>query len=410
MDPQLLQKYARMVVRTGVNLRKDQVLVLSSPIECADFARLVQLEAYEAGARDVVMIWNDELSAKIRYMHADEAVFGQYHSWMQDLYLSTSREGAAYISIYAEDPELLKEVPPARLAAAQKSRALALKEYYDRTMNNRNTWCVVSIPTRSWAVKVFEGLGEDEAMARLWEAILRAVRADQPDPVAAWETHQERLQQRLDFLNGHRFKALRYRNGLGTDLSIALPENHLWLGGADYTPEGHRFIANMPTEEVFTLPARQGVNGTVHASMPLHYNGSLIEGFSLTFEEGKIVAFSAQKGEALLKTLIETDAGASYLGEVALVPYDSPIRNTGILFYNTLFDENAACHLAIGRAYPVCLQGGESMTPEQLAAAGVNDSLTHVDFMIGTADLAITGIREDGTEVPVFAEGNFAFE
>lgn len=410
MDQQLLQKYARLIVRTGVNIRKDQVLVLSSPIACASFARLVQAEAYEAGARDVVMIWNDELSTQLRYLHADEAVFSQYYSWMQTLYLKTSEEGAAYVSIYAEDPEILKTVPPQRVAAAQKSRAQALKAYYDRTMNNRNTWCVVSIPTESWALKVFEGLPEEEAMSRLWDAIIRSVRVDQEDPVAAWETHQAMLTKRLDFLNGHRFRSLRYRNRLGTDLSIALPEGHIWLGGADFTPEGHRFIANMPTEEVFTLPAKDGVNGTVYASMPLHYNGSLIENFSLTFEAGRIVSYRAEKGEAVLKMLIETDEGASYLGEVALVPYDSPIRNTGILFYNTLFDENAACHLAIGRAYPVCIAGGENMTPEQLAAAGVNDSLTHEDFMIGTEDLSITGVKEDGTEIPVFVAGNFAFE
>lgn len=408
MDQLTLEKYGRLVVRTGVNIKKGQILVLSSPIECAYFARIVQQEAYDAGARDVVMVWNDELTTKIRYMSADEGVFNTYPSWMQELYLSNVRQDCAFISIYAEDPEILKEVPPQRVAAAQKARGLALKEYYHRTMSNRNTWCVVSVPTPSWARKVFEGVSEEEAMASLWQAIIKSVRVDQEDPVGAWEEHKGNLRKRLEFLNGHRFRYLKYRNSLGTDLTVELPEGHLWLGGSDFTPEGHPFIANMPTEEVYTLPKRSGVNGTVYASMPLHYNGNLIQDFSLTFKDGKIVEYRAREGESLLKSLIETDEGASYLGEVALVPYDSPIRNTGILFYNTLFDENAACHLAIGRAYPVCIQGGDSMSPEQLQAAGVNDSLTHEDFMVGTQDLSIVGVKDDGTEIPVFVNGNFA--
>ncbi len=409
MNQQLLEKYARLVVKSGVNIQKNQILVLSSPIECAYFARLISEVAYKEGARDVVIIWGDELYAKIRYMNAPEDVFSEFPSWTQDLYLSTVRKDAAYISIAAADPELLKDIPANRVAAAQKARKIALAEFNDRTMSNRNTWCVVSVPTVSWATMVFPDVSEDRAISLLWDSIIKSVRADQDDPVAAWAKHQTNLQKSLDFLNGHDFRYLRYKNSLGTEMTIELPEGHLWLGGSDYTPEGREFIANMPTEEVYTLPKRDGVNGTVFSSMPLNHNGSLIDKFSLTFKKGKIIEFTAEQGYDVLKSLIETDEGSSFLGEVALVPYDSPISNTGILFYNTLFDENASCHLAIGKAYPVCLKDGENKTRAELNALGANDSLTHVDFMVGTSDLTITGIRHDGVEVPVFVNGNFAF-
>lgn len=409
MNQQLLEKYARLVVKSGVNIQKNQTLVVSSPIECAAFARLISEVAYKEGARDVVMNWNDELSTKIRFMNAPEEVFSEFPSWTKDLYLSTVRNDAAYISIMAADPELLKDVAAHRVATSQKARKLALTEFNDRTMSNRNTWCVVSVPTASWASKVFPDVSEDQAVSALWESILQAVRADQDDPVAAWNDHQENLKKSLDFLNGHAFKYLKYSNSLGTDVTVELPENHLWLGGSDFTPEGLEFIANMPTEEVYTLPKRDGVNGTVFSAMPLHYNGSLIDAFSLTFVDGKVTEFTAKQGYDVLKNLLDTDEGSSFLGEVALVPYNSPISNTGILFYNTLFDENAACHLAFGKAYPVCVKDGEKMTREELNAVGANDSLTHEDFMVGTADLNIMGIKHDGTEVPVFINGNFAF-
>ncbi len=409
MNRKMLEKYALMVVKAGVNIQPNQLLVLNAPIECAPFARMISEAAYKEGARDVIMVWGDELSTKIRFQNAPEAVFDEFPGWTKDMYTLCARNNAAFVSISADDPELLKDVSSDRISAAQKAKRRALQEFNDRTMNNRNTWCVISVPSVNWAQKVFPDTPEDEAVSKLWGAILKAVRADQEDPMAAWETHKKNLKKSLDFLNGFDFKYLKYSNGLGTDLTIELPENHLWLGGSDYTPEGLEFIANMPTEEVYTLPKRDGVNGIVHSSMPLNYNGNLIDGFSLTFTEGKITGFSAKQGYDILKGLIETDEGASYLGEVALVPHDSPISNTGILFYNTLFDENASCHLAIGKAYPVCIKGGENMTREQLNALGANDSLTHVDFMVGTSDLCITGIRQDGTAVPVFVDGNFPF-
>jgi aminopeptidase len=325
------------------------------------------------------------------------------------LFISHARQGAAFVTVSAEDPELLKDITPDRIARAQKARSTAIREYRERLMSNHNSWCVVSIPTAAWAQKVFPGLSEEDAVARLWETIFYTVRVDTQDPVASWDTHKASLKRYQDFLNTHRFRYLHYKNALGTDLKIELPENHLWLGGSDYTHDGVEFVANMPTEEVFTLPKKAGVNGTVMASKPLIYNGNRIDRFSLTFRDGKVVDFQAEEGYETLKNILDSDEGSRYLGEVALVPYDSPISNSGILFYNTLFDENASCHLALGKAYPKCIKNSEGMSKEQLEQAGVNDSLVHEDFMMGTKDLEITGITADGAEVSVFRNGNFAF-
>jgi aminopeptidase len=274
-------------------------------------------------------------------------------------------------------------------------------------MGNENAWCVVSIPTVAWAAQVFPAAPAEEAVGKLWEAIFKAVRVFEEDPVKAWKEHKRNLKKQMDFLNENRFAALRFQNAQGTDLTVKLPAGHIWLAGSEYTKDGVEFTANMPTEEVFTLPEKTGVNGRAVSSKPLHYNGNLIEDFSLDFENGKIVSFTAKKGYEVLKKLIETDAGSSYLGEVALVPDDSPVSNLKLLFYNTLFDENASCHLAIGKAYKVCLQNSDGKTQAELAQMGANDSLVHVDFMIGTKDMQITGLTKNGAAKPVFQNGNF---
>ena len=408
MNDVMLEKYARLIVKMGVNIQKGQTLVVTSPIECAQFTRLVARMAYEEGARDVVVNWQDELFSKIRYLHAPEEVFDEYPGWLKELYESYSIKGAAYLRIAASDPELMKDVDPGRIAKAQKAGNTALAAYRERLMSSRNVWCVASIPTGSWARKVFPGIPGDEAVEKLWEAIFKAVRADTEDPVASWRKLKDNFSRHTEFLNSNNFKYLRFKNALGTDLEVRLPEGHVWLGGADYTPDGLEFFPNIPTEEVFTLPEKTGVNGTVVSSMPLNYNGNLIEGFSLTFRDGRVVDFKAEKGYDILKRLVETDEGSCCLGEVALVPYDSPISRLGILFFNTLFDENASCHLALGKAYPICIRNGGDMDKNTLEKLGVNDSLVHEDFMIGTRDLEITGITADGREVPVFRNGNFA--
>lgn len=409
MDTMVLEKYAKLLVKIGVNIQKGQILVILSPIEAAPFTRIISEIAFKEGAKDVQILWKDELSTKIKCLHAPDEVFEEYPNWQKEFYISYARAGAAFLNIYAADPELLKDVNAERVAKYHKVTNIALKEYRERTMTNQNAWCIASIPTVSWAKKVFPDLSEEEAVNKLWEAILKTVRVDREDPVAAWEEHKNNLKKRMEILNSHRFQYLHYKNALGTDLKIELPENHIWMGGADFTQEGLAFIANMPTEEVFTLPKKTGVNGKVVSSMPLNYNGSLIENFSLTLKDGRIIDFTAEKGYENLRHLIETDEGSHYLGEVALVPYDSPISNLKTLFYNTLFDENASCHLAIGKAYSPCIKGGEKMSTEELEKEGANDSLVHEDFMIGTKDLEIMGTTFDGKEIPIFKNGNFAF-
>lgn len=407
MDKELLWKYARLVVKTGLNLQKGQILVILAPTYCADFVRIVTETAFKCGAKDVVVDWRDEKFEKIRYKNAPDDVFDSYPEWQKLLYTSNAEKNASFLAIAADDPGLLADVNPQRLSRSIKAKDTALESYMERLMSNRNTWCVMALPAEPWAVKVFPGLPVNEAVGKLSEAIIKAVRADTNDPVAAWQEHLLRLKRNMDFMNSHRFKYLHYRNSIGTDLIIELPENHMWLGGSDYTPEGVEFIANMPTEEIYTLPAKNGVNGIAVGSMPLNYNGNIIENFRLEFQNGRITGYSAEKGLETLKTIIGMDEGSHYLGEVALVPGDSPISKSKILFYNTLFDENASCHLAIGKAYPTCLKGSECYGREELEKAGVNDSLVHVDFMIGTEDLDIMGVKASGEEVPVFKHGRF---
>lgn len=405
----MLEKYADLVIAVGINLQQQQTLVVTAPIECAPFARIVAERAYKAGAREVVLHWKDELSAKIRFLYAPEEVFDEFPSWQKELFTFYMRQGAAFLSIAAADPDLLQDVNPDRIVKMQTAGNQALKEYRENLMSNKNAWCVVSIPTQAWAQKVFSQASAAEAVEQLWAAIFAVMRVDQPDPVRAWAEHKQKLNASMKFLNAQRFQFLQYKNSLGTDLRIELPAGHIWLGGAERTPAGVEFIANMPTEEVFTLPRRTGVNGTVVASKPLQYNGNLIDKFSLVFRDGKIVKFQAETGRDLLQKLIETDGGSCYLGEVALVPCDSPISRTNILFFNTLFDENASCHLALGKAYPVCMHNGENLTAQELAQLEVNDSLVHEDFMIGTEDLEIMGITVAGRHIPVFKDGKFAF-
>lgn len=403
----LLNKYAKLVVKIGVNIQKNQTLVISSPVECAFFARLIAETAYKEGAREVVMNWKDELSSRIKYLYAPDEIFDEFPHWQKEFYIHYANMGAAFVSIHASDPEVMKGINPERISRANKTSLSALRPYSERLMSNKNTWCVISVPTVSWAKKVFPNESEDRAVSLLWNAIIKSVRGDAEDPVTEWQKHIKTIKRNIDYLNNLNLKSLHFKNSLGTDLTIELPRGHIWLGGSESSTEGVEFIANMPTEEIFTVPLKDGVNGTAVSSMPLNYNGNLIEQFSITFKEGRITDYSAKTGYESLKQLIETDEGSHYLGEVALVPYSSPISDMRILFYNTLFDENASCHLAIGKAYPMCIKGSDSMTKDELAAAGANDSLIHEDFMIGTSDLEISGTTHSGNRVSIFRNGNF---
>ncbi len=405
----LLEKYARLVVRVGVNLQKDQILVINAPIECAEFARAMARAAFLAGAKDVVMRWGDEQSAHIRYAYGDQAIFEEYPDWLAAFYNDAAGRGAAFVSIAARDPEIFRDIDPEKLTLASRAAGGALLEYRTRMMSNQNRWCVVSVPTAGWARKVFPELPEGQAVEELRAAIYHTIYVDEDtDPVENWQKHINFLHRAAAFLNQQKFVSLHYRNGLGTDLTLRLPKGYLFAGGSEDAADGVPFAANLPSEEVYSLPDREGTEGIVYASKPLIYNGNVIDGFWLRFEKGKVVDFHAERGEKVLGELLETDEGSCYLGEVALVPYDSPISRSGILFYNTLFDENAACHLALGKAYPTCIEGGADMDSVTLLQHGANDSLLHEDFMVGTPDLSIVGTTEDGRQIPIFEKGNWA--
>ena len=404
------KEYAKLLVEVGVNIQKGQTLVIGSPVDCAWFARLCARAAYAAGCREVVMRWSDDELTREKYLHAEDSVFDSLPAWQAEFDNGYARQGAAFLHISARDPENLVGVDPDRIARSQRSSGEALREYRELTMSNTVPWCIGSIPIPSWARKVFPGCPDGEAVEKLWEAIFQTVRVDGSGAaVDRWREHLAGLKGHMDRLNGLNLESLHYTNSLGTDLTIRLPEGHIWAAGSSATKSGLPFIANMPTEEVFTAPLRNGVDGVVCSSMPLVHNGVVIDKIRFQVKEGKIVETSAQTGEDALKAAITLDEGASYFGEVALVPYDSPISRQKLLYYNTLFDENASCHLAFGEAYPECIQGGAEMSKEERKARGLNDSITHVDFMVGTADLSITGKTRDGREVPVFVDGNFAW-
>lgn len=404
----LKRDYAELVVKSGVNIQKGQRLQITSEIECADFARLCADAAYDAGCREVLFRWRDDELTRMKYLKAADEVFDSVDQWDVDRANALVDEGCAFITIYAEDPDSLNGVNPDRIRRSQISSGKALEHYRAKMMSSAVPWTVCSVPSKAWSSAVFPQLSEEEAIARMWEEILACCRVDGGDAVQNWQNHIDELKKHVDILNGYNFKTLRYRNSAGTDVTVDLPEGHFWEGGSEKSGTGVIFSPNLPTEEVFTLPDRNSMNGTIVSTKPLSHNGTVIEGIVFKVENGKIVEAHADKGEDILRDAITVDEGASYFGEVALVPHDSPISNSGVLFFNTLFDENASCHFAFGQAYPQ-IKGSENMTKDELRERGANTSMTHVDFMVGSEDLEITGITHDGREIPVFVNGNFAF-
>ena len=404
-----LKKYAELLVRVGGNVKVGQTVVVSCDVENAAIARFVQEKAYDAGASEVIIDWSDDLSTRTKYLRAANDVFDDFSDWQVERFRHLDEKGAVYLRIISSDPDLLNGVSPDRIKRYMMVSRQKAKEHAVRMMSNELRWSIIAVPSPKWALKVFPNLDEAEAVEALWDAILKGARADGDNPVTDWEKHCKTFVNRLDYLNKKQFSALRFKNSLGTDVTVGLPKNHVWVGGGSSSKDGVDFCPNLPTEEIFTAPDRNNVNGTVVASMPLSYQGSLIEDFSFTFKDGKVVDYKAKNGLEILKNILETDEGAQYLGEVALVANSSPISQMNVLFYNTLFDENASSHFALGKAYPSCVQNGNNMSEEELLKAGVNDSLTHVDFMFGTADMSVTGIDADGNESVVMAQGELVF-
>lgn len=405
----VLKKYAELIVKQGINLQPGQELVIDASIESYLLVREVAKYAYTLGAKDVIVLYSDEKITRLRYENCPIEHFENIPSYLVELRNQYALRHAAVLSIVSGDPEALKGIDPLKLQTWSINYHKACQTFYDHLDLGIDRWCIVAAPSVGWANKVYPDMSDKEAVQALWQAIFKATRCDQDDPVEAWNQHRASFEKRVNILNEKKIQSLHYKNSLGTDLTIGMNKDYLFAGGGSYTTDGIYSFPNIPTEEIFTSPNKDDVNGIVYSSMPLNYNGNIIDAFSITFKNGRIVDYNAQEGYEVLKSIIETDEGSHYLGEAALVSYQSPIREMETLFYNTLFDENAACHLAVGKGFGECLKDGLTMNKDQLFEKGINDSLTHVDFMIGTKDLSIIATLEDGSEFVVFKDGNFAF-
>jgi len=403
-----LEEYIELVIRKGLNLQNGQQLVIACSVDCSFFARLAMEAAFNAGASNVHIRWVDDICARTRFLMADDAVFDKYPAWDKLLMESLSEEGAAFLTVSASDPEAFKGVDSGRLSRFNTAASASLKGYFEKIITGGVRWCAASVPSEVWAKKVFpDAAGTEEAVTLLWKSIFTAARVGEGSAVERWHAHIDSLKRRVKILNDYQFDAIHLKNSAGTDLRMELPKNHLWKGGGDVAKDGLAFLPNIPTEEIFSAPKADGVNGTVVGTMPNVFRGNLIEDFSITFKDGKVVSCDARSGKEHLENMISDIPGMDKLGEIALVEYDSPISNMGILFYNTLYDENASCHLALGSAYPGCIEGGEAMTEDQRKEAGINVSDSHQDFMFGSADMSITGIAAGGKEVAIIKDGNF---
>ena len=407
IDPQKLDRLAEVAVRVGLNLQPGQDLLLTAPAAALPLVRLIAAHAYKAGAGLVTPFLSDEEVALSRYRHAPDASFDRAAGWLYEGMARAFSENTARLAIVGDDPMLLSGQDPEKVARANKANSLAYKPALEKIAGFDINWNIVAFPGRAWAKLVFAGDDDETAVRKLAAAIFSASRVDGDDPLGAWADHNGALAVRRDWLNGERFAALRF-TGPGTDLTVGLADGHEWQGGASTARNGVVCNANIPTEEVFTTPHALRVEGHVSSTKPLSYQGTLIDGIAVRFEAGRIVEARAARGEEVLAKVLDTDEGARRLGEVALVPHSSPISKSGILFYNTLFDENASCHIALGQCYAKCFVGGDRLAPDRIAAQGGNSSLIHIDWMIGSGEIDIDGVRPDGSRVPVFRKGEWA--
>ncbi len=405
LTKQQLAHYAELCIKIGVNLQKGQSLCINSPVECADIARYIAEAAYKHGAKKVLVDYRDEKLSRIKYDHETIETLKEVPQWFIDKKNDIVKEKMCVISIAAGDPSIFAGVDPEKLKASSIATRTALKEYQAASMSNVIRWLVVSVPTEAWAKQVFPGA--ENPVDKLWDAIALTMRLNEKDPTAAWEKHIATLNRRAMFLNGHDFDYLHLTSKNGTDLKVGLALGHIWCAAQEMAQDDIAFTANMPTEEIFTAPHKYNVNGVVKNALPLVNQGNIIDDFSITFKDGRVVDYSAKKGYDALKNIIETDEGSRSIGEVALIGKGSPIHKLGLLFFNTLFDENASCHLALGKAYPTTVKNGSKMTLEELDKIGVNDSMEHCDFMVGTEDMDIVGVTKKGEKVQLFKDGEW---
>ncbi|NBK98632.1 MAG: aminopeptidase [Erysipelotrichia bacterium] len=410
MNDHLLRKYAKLGVVMGVNLQKGQTLVVNTSVEGKELARMVVEEAYKLGAKEVIVNWNDDFINRMHCEYQSIDTLTTIPDWMVEQKVNPLKEGAAILHLISDVPGILAGIEADKIAQVSIARQRKYKEANEMTMANKTRWSILGVPNASWAKKVFPDLEKEAAIEKLWEMILLTTHVKEDnDPIEEWKAHNLALRKRMDILNSFNFKSLHFANEEGTDLTIELVKHHIWCGGSECAQDGVEFNANMPTEEIFTMPYKYGVNGKVVSTKPLNYNGTLVSRFELVFEEGEVIAYKADDNIDALTSLINFDEGSRYIGEVALVPFHSPISQSNVLFYNTLYDENASCHLALGRAYPINVKGGCEMSQEQLDEVGSNNSMTHVDFMFGSSSMKITGETLNGDIVPVFENGDFVF-
>lgn len=405
----LLQKYAKLIVRTGVNIQKDQRVQIRATTENAELARFIAIEAYEVGAKEVIMQWSDDQLSLINALNKSIETMSEVPNYLVERAKFLVDEKVAQISITSPVPGLLKDVDSKKLQAQAIASQSKLRFFQEFVMGNGVQWVVVGAPNPAWAMRVFpEAKTPDEAMDLLWHAIFKASRVTKDsDPIDEWNIHNENLARHNKILNDFNFKNLHFTNSLGTDIKVELVKDHVWSGGSELTTSGIIFNPNIPTEESFTMPYKWGTEGRVYATKPLNYQGKLIEDFWLEFKDGKVIDFDAVKEKDALQSLLDLDEGSRYIGEIALISHDSPISNMNILFYNTLFDENASCHMALGRAYPMNVKNGLTMKMDELEKIGYNNSMNHVDFMFGSSDLKIVGTKQNDEQVVIFENGNF---
>ncbi|OEK72575.1 aminopeptidase [Staphylococcus saprophyticus] len=404
-----LQQYAELLVGVGMNVQKDQPVFIRSSVDALELTHYIVEAAYKRGASDVKVEYSDDKLSRLKFEYESVEFFEKdaVKSYEVEKRMDYVKRGAANLALITQDPDLLNGIDSEKLSTYQRQYSTAYKGYMEASQKNQFPWCVAAFPSKAWAQRVYPDLTETEAYSKFIDEVLDIVRVDGNDSVENWKNHVENLSIHARKLQDENYKALHYISE-GTDLVIGLPEGHIWEDATSYTSEGQAFVANIPTEEVFTAPHRLNVNGHVTNKLPLSHNGNIIDGFTLTFKDGEVVDFKADQGEDVLRDLLNTDEGARRLGEVALVPDDSPISNRNTIFYNTLFDENASCHIALGSAYGFNVEGGTEMTTEEKLAHGLNDSLIHVDFMIGSPDLTIYGITQDDEKELVFENGNWS--
>lgn len=410
MKQEIMEKYAQLAVVQGVNIQKGQLLVINAEVKDYEFVRLCVQKAYEVGAGKVMVNFSDEVISKMTYQSCSLETLKEVPEWQYDKKKWCQDKGCAYLHVISDTPGYFDDVDQDKIRESQLASMKKMADLRSYTMNNIGQWCIVALPNEGWAKKVFPNEKNEDAFVMLNDAILKTVRIDENnDPVEQWKLHGEKLHQRCDKMNAYQFDKLHFTSELGTDLEVGLVKNHIWAGGSCFTLEKKvEFNPNMPTEEIFCMPDRNNVNGIVYASKPLSYCGKVIEDFWFKFKDGVVVDYGAKKNKDALDTLLSTDEGSKHLGEVALIPYHSPISLMNILFYDTLFDENASCHLALGACYPENIVGGPDMSVEQLVAAGGNDSMSHCDFMFGTEKMSVIGIKNN-QETVIFDNGDFVF-